>query len=160
MNHDSMPAGREMDVYDSMPAGREMDALVAEKVFGCRVSHNLRGIPRCWCGNGPERPHNDTQAERLPFYSQDISGAWKVMEKMWGARSVSIYYPGPYPGVKTIRAFWATDNPPRYASAEGDTVPLAICRAALTALKSGEKDAVLNSLPARVDEGSDQDIPV
>jgi len=120
--------------YDKMPAGREMDALVAEKVMGEKVYWKRLQAP--WgnglcllCAEGENYEH-----QSVPRYSEYIQDAWVVMEHLWGARRISISYPGRYPGVKTIEVFWATDEPPRYSTAQAGTVPLAICRAALNAI--------------------------
>ena len=65
-----------------MNPGRELDALVAEKVFGHVVSRNLKGG---WSLGEPD--YYDSYGELilwnpLPPYSEDISSAWQVIEKL------------------------------------------------------------------------------
>lgn len=88
-----------MKTNESMKPGRELDALVAEKVFGCRVkwppSIHEPGIsqtefesrrkmdqdPHCDCA---DRGHNQLSIEdgwnhkSLKGYSTDIAAAWEL----------------------------------------------------------------------------------
>lgn len=139
--------------YDETDAGREMDALVAEKVMGITWD-----TTRCrWCGwplrekvedgcvpgNCSLRPLPDPpMADIIAPYSTSISAAWEVAEKM------KELFPG-----YTVEVGWYHEeeaNPATpggwTAMIEGDdriiynrpaapTAPLAICRAALTAVE-------------------------
>lgn len=116
--------------------GRELDALVAEKVMG--------GANHCWfkcpsCGsihfgtnfhNGKRTCHDGCggefhPADAIPEFSRDISSAWEVVEKMasggFGAFSLFERREG-------WRAGWVAGG------ADADTVPRAICLAALKAV--------------------------
>lgn len=100
---------------DKLAAGRELDILVAEKVFGLTVVPDpvtLRGVSIGEAGQN---------GEDLPKYSADIAAAWKVLEQ--------------FPSSCLSKAGnWSCmiANGPGVA----DTAPLAICRAALKALKA------------------------
>jgi hypothetical protein len=116
---------------DKMEAGREMDALVAEKVLGCKVE-NPNGFYKCGCGETCRYPHaiDDREGQLyggLLYFSTDISAAWKLCEN----------FPG-Y-GVACSRGtcicrIYLTDDRSSASVGEADTVPLAICRAALKAV--------------------------
>jgi hypothetical protein len=124
---------------DAMPAGRELDALVAEKVMGWTdINGNAAAVG---CGLN----HNKLWT-RVPDYSTDIAAAWQVVEKLvaegrsWtfgackpGKRSAEDinqgHMHGYHAGVKTdhygvVPFYW------NYK----DTMPLAICHAALKAV--------------------------
>jgi hypothetical protein len=113
---------------ENMPAGREMDALIAEKVFTGDYPRSIDSA------NGLQRT--------FPFFSKDVSAAWKVVEK------VQQIDPHWSPGIN-----WDDDdgdgNPmwiasfTYYGEDEKDfkvnevwdkSAPLAICRAALLAV--------------------------
>ena len=128
----------------AMKAGRELDALVAEKVMGWR---STKGWEDCWAtGAGPYYWPGDG---RMPVghaaFSTDIAPAWKVMEKM--------VENGYCPAILSDdNGHWALsldgwqnvpdgDEPQDItttflveAALWADTVPLAICRAALLAV--------------------------
>ena len=93
------------------PAGRKLDAWVAEKVMGLPVTAKKKRF---------EYVH-------IAPFSTDISAAWEVVEKMQQTKFVRVQCDngdywckigGEILGVK----------------AQGDTAPLAICRAALLAV--------------------------
>lgn len=110
---------------NDMPAGVEIDRLVAEKVLGHRWSDAR------WAGFYEDAGYG--------HYSSNIAHAWEVVEKLRdrGIRLAIVQTGagwlvgqddgGGYVGEHTvdIRLF---------SSAEADTAPLAICRAALAAL--------------------------
>lgn len=100
-----------------MPAGREMDALIAEKVMSVDFGNRSRSV---------QRRLNET----LPKYSEDIAAAGEVVDKAY---------------IHALRRI-VNDEPDRPAlwqaliyadlvfSGIGETLPLAICRAALLAV--------------------------
>jgi hypothetical protein len=96
-----------------MKSGRELDLIVAEKVMG------LTTMPERGC----EGPWYFTENRwcALPFYSQNISAAWEVVEKMKEDFCISLIkdlgYSADFGG-------WLSD---------ADTAPHAICLAALKA---------------------------
>jgi len=123
---------------DDMPAGREMDALIAEKIFGkvkCQAKCHNPGV-RAWldgryCYALPGSPQDGAE---LLLYSHDISAAWEVVEKM-GMIMDLFYRPDVIPkwaGNKWYCKFECHDRQ-GYSSAE--TLPLAICRAALKTIE-------------------------
>jgi len=133
-----------------MNAGRELDALVAEKVMGCKWGefHNTPDEPGRWedhkflvdpdgnkvavrwktknlltwdmCHYWPSRP--------LRPYSTDIAAAWEVVEKFI-SEGVSIYRDDRQPSKGKWYALFGDG-----CGVEADTVPLAICLAALKAV--------------------------
>jgi len=108
-----------MDI-DSIPAGRQMDSMIADKVFGYIVSY-------------PSTALKDGEAWRgVPAYSTDISDAWKVVDKLRETCcdfSISEGYNAAFlkdEGVFAFTHVWVVST--------ADTVPVAICRAALKAV--------------------------
>ena len=133
---------------DKLEACRELDALIAEKVMGWKWFIGVANLgsgpkyryldePRVW--NPPrvewdgktEMPVNhpiiDTQ--RHPDYSSDIAAAWEVVEKYkgWGSGVQ----------VRIVNRFAQALILEQHSQA--DTVPLAICRAALKALSAQQQ---------------------
>lgn len=118
-----------------MDAGREMDALIHEKVMGWPKSP-IFGVYE----------YPDGGYDFAPPYSTDIAAAWPVVEKLErdGFRwSVAVRNPH-MSDTKILPyvSFWhyGKDEPGKldtHVSAEDDTVPLAICRAALKAVWKG-----------------------
>ena len=125
-----------------MPAGREMDALVAEKVMGlpgmvlgadtrCPITGGemRMGVSRAWCFDCHEWHHSPYKE-----YSIDISAAWEVVEKMRanGCGFSTSDYGG-------FRKGWSVTFYNRHGDApatyEAETLPIAICRAALKAVE-------------------------
>lgn len=116
---------------DEMPAGREMDALIALKVMGWKLSpkktDGIREFGSVWLDeNGTvtrfqedKRPPYDWDMEYF-CPSTNISSAWEVVEKLklsltptnkgWSVSQHHLWE-GPF--------------------GEGETAPLAICRAAM-----------------------------
>lgn len=120
---------------------RKIDAIIAEKVMGWteleenKVHHTghmqLTGvkpgeIPSMYTGYVPKY--------EVPFFSIDINAAWNIIIKMnpafWNCGS-------PEPKSKIIRVtfdIWNGDAYDRYLG-EAETAPLAICLAAMKAVK-------------------------
>lgn len=149
--------------YEELPAGRELDALVAERLFKWRW-FNVVGVavlvpPRVeedWLqrpslytpidgSNGLEREHIDcvrfhdsskggNQILEFPHFSTDIAAAWLVVEELHRRQlAVEIHYAywnSPYVKIRTMAE--------TVGDAVTETVPLAICRAALRLLSKAE----------------------
>ena len=108
-----------------MPAGREMDVLVAKKIMGCKAVMNRHGFPFCECA---EHQHSGYSEEDDAFplllcYSDEISAAWFVVERLTDSESLNDCE------LRTSIRGWRCDFGGEYVNAE--TAPLAICRAAL-----------------------------
>ena len=109
---------------ETLVAGRELDRLVAEKVMGYTAACNRLGDCR-----------------HLFFPSENIAHAWRVIEKL-----ETLHFQWTLHGNNPIRSFhdrkpcfeyWHYTNgkADRLGRAEADTVPLAVCLAALKAVK-------------------------
>lgn len=143
----------------TMEAGRELDALIAEKVMDlvpCEaweyINFGSAGGPalvnaNCIHGQG-RRCYPTTEIGGgvslqgiggPPHYSTDIAAAWEIVEK-FGHYKVNTF-PGEIPGQPpTIRVELTRFHPEAFGYADADTVPLAICRAALKALGVRQPD--------------------
>jgi hypothetical protein len=126
-----------------LTAGRELDALVAEKVMGITPKDvRVRGevdtplVRVCnesayWREDGRHdryqlRTHADAQC-----YSADIELAWQVVEKML---ALGWYFDLRNYGTWTAIFDRDSGSPDDHATDDGDSAPLAICRAALAAV--------------------------
>jgi Phage ABA sandwich domain len=141
--------GHSREQICALPAGRELDALIAERVMGLPALsvQDWQG-KRLWHRRGDDRLYT----EAVPYYSTDIAAAWQVVECIhaWaplcgGDRCDHFSIDAP--------ALLSNPEPPAlwavgwhdYAGGEricsleatADTVPLAVCRAALLALLEG-----------------------
>lgn len=125
-----------------MKAGRELDALLAEKIFGCKVDREKRFYEvTMFCGcPGRQHDSDSDRVEGIPWYSTDIAAAWQVVDhvrySVRNGRFVVRAPEGPAP------AYWSagyedTSSEPGYGDSihhwlvEGETAPHAICLAAL-----------------------------
>lgn len=126
---------------DDMPAGREMDALVAEKVMA-------------WTSVRTGKKYDASDFDDLygqslggfdwrcpvPGYSTDIAAAWKVVEYLrkrkepYGAQLDHIEERNQSEGIWVVQFCAKYNEAWWHAHAYADTVPLAICRAALKAV--------------------------
>jgi Phage ABA sandwich domain len=118
-----------------LEAGRKLDVLVAEKVMGLSTRQitciDHRGVVKDVGTVDPPQPIGDgrmgIQAHRLPDYSTDLCAAWAVLDKVsgdwqiWGGGVVAV-----------VRLDDAHEC--RGVEVRADTLPLAICRAALMAV--------------------------
>lgn len=119
-----------------LKAGHDLDALIAEKVFGWKNvhEHSFGNAGMYWVGDSPRGT-----MDRLPRYSKEISEAWRVVETLEN-------HPMEYltdinrisnEGTKETLV-WAARiravGSERYIYVDAETVPLAICRAALLAV--------------------------
>lgn len=123
-----------MDI-DQMPAGREMDEQVATKVMGSPGHHWVQGIGQvdmlgtyegCAYCEQERKPEREMEL-CVRQYSIDIKDAWEVVEKL----KLTLM------PVSTGWMAWrnkVSESP----VGEGNTVMLAICRAALKAVLSGK----------------------
>lgn len=119
---------KDLDI-DKMPAGREMDALIAEKVMDAEVYREFH-TARFKQGQLPNG-HELIGIGGIPRYSTDIAAAWEVVKRLKNYNFyIRLFYDGRYGCSFT--------EPPRII-AWGNTAPLAICRAALKALKGGQQ---------------------
>jgi hypothetical protein len=120
-----------------LEAGPELDALIAEKVMGgtlirCSLHGAKDGPPNCrqvhWPGGRVGHP---------PEYSTDIAAAWTVVERLASLNEDQ------FVRVAALRhGKWSAIVATEHASSEtilgrsaADSAPLAICRAALLALR-------------------------
>lgn len=114
----------------NMSAGNEMDALVLYEVFRVMPFKTESGKPyRLDKFQKPEPVHN---------YSGDISAAWSVVEKM---HKIGWDFYCEYTRVENSLQHWAlfeTDKCELDKCASAETLPLAICRAALLAVVPAE----------------------
>lgn len=124
---------------------RILDIEIAQKVFGFKVKVGERTEYLDYGGdveypelqmcikvhkNGSWDGERDWEEyEPLPNYSTDLKDAWKIIDKFNG------FYTGESSPVKHYWTFPTEDNEgrPYWVGAEGDTVELAICLAALKA---------------------------
>lgn len=122
-----------VDIH-TLEAGPELDALVAEKVMGWTLLTKAHGklmgevdkdgVLRMWC-DGPAIKRN--VLDWSP--SREIAAAWEVVEKLRldpRHRALSV--------IPTTFGYQVVSQLGHQADAE--TAPLAICRAALAALKA------------------------
>lgn len=101
---------------NELQAGKELDALVAEKVFGYKTHGNFREA------NGIRI--------LIKSYSEDISAAWEVVEKM-----LHMEFSVPMPETSKFNSLLMNK---RWI---WDITPEAICKAALLAvMEEGTKD--------------------
>ncbi len=139
-----MPAIRlDLNVILNMPAGPEMDALVAKEVMEFSVDFELwpsdSGDPRrSWFIISPK---NQSSRSKLPGFSTDIEAAWKVAQKMRSrGDALSLQHRNMIdnaPGTAIWTAWFGRANDLAWAT----TPALAICRAALIAVRTGDKPA-------------------
>ena len=120
-----------------MKAGRELDVLVFQKVMGGgRVWSGLevaveKGHPGYYYipSGKPWKTHS-IDAKQVPLYSENISAAWKVVEKVAeiGISTNIEHYGGKSEIIVTM------PNCRGGKVLEAETAPLAICLAALKAV--------------------------
>lgn len=115
------------DAILAMPAGEELDALVAKKVMGWSAEHvqlaKYRLLGVLWaCSECAVKGIPD-----LPRYSTDIAAAWEValvVSERHKAPIFSIHRAGP-------KKFLADLHGEETLVVSAETMPLAVCRAAL-----------------------------
>jgi len=113
-----------------MNAGRELDSLIAEKVFGLSPDE---------CGQWFHSDDGVWRSYPELAYSADIAAAWMVVEKLGNWRGFTFLIIQ-HADAQHWQAGWYEldcDGYESRISAEAETVPLAIC---LAALKVAEED--------------------
>jgi hypothetical protein len=111
-----------------LEAGPELDAIIAEKVMGWEPGKIENGLALWWeTDQGTKYPHD------APF-STDISSAWEVVEFL---RKEGFDFDS-FSSSTRIQAGWSDVvfmSQLDEFSARAETLPLAVCRAALLAVK-------------------------
>ncbi len=120
---------------------RYVDCLVAEQIMGlirCQNPWHLEGIP---CHAQPDSPGSGGET---PAYSSDLATAWLVVEKIrnTGEAPEQTYWVfTDYSEIgwraEVLQVLTENDAPHHVAAGIGETLPLAICRAALAAVDAG-----------------------
>jgi hypothetical protein len=111
-------------------SGEELDRAVAERVMG-------NTLPEVWSDPTVGPSHGDPGGYRIGVrpYSSSIEAAMQVVEKMrerhWCISILNQFHEGP----RWYASFEAVE---REAYASDDSLPTAICRAALAAIGSKE----------------------
>ena len=118
---------------DEMQAGREMDREVAEKVMGDLFNPDFG-----WALSKYRHAPAESVCEismKPPTYSISISAAWEVVEKVTNdfTRDLGFKFHVHSGGLTSI----SVDGDAVNYRVEGETAPLAICRAALVAAEKG-----------------------
>lgn len=142
----------------TMEAGRELDALIAEKLFGWKVRWDAmppegfdhavevwapgweadKPARYAWCDEWPQTCASlPAGAVSLPTYSTNIAAAWQVVEA-FRARGPRFWWSLETAGWNVLDAQGVRLFEGSVAIADGgaNTMPLAICRAALAALET------------------------
>lgn len=114
----------------SLKPGRELDILVAEKIFGCKLSTRDPTFlyEGCDCPGHPHSyRHSDGQCTFLPLknYSTDLSHVWEIVEKFLGKGK---YLDLHYCGSMWHASFEDNALPTGFSK---DSAAMAICEAAL-----------------------------
>ena len=134
---------------------KELDALIAEKVMGmvwwnrgdgyyALLSPDDTAVPYYWTQEKPEVVTDDILTEPLPLYSSEIAAAWEVVERLYDEHwivGIGSLAENPRGWRCELCNMWPDDfeRAPTDIEANGDTAPLAICRAALlAAMERGE----------------------
>jgi hypothetical protein len=120
---------------DKLKASRELDTLVAEKVFGFKVRtfHDFGNITLRYIN--PRDPSLGHWCE-LPYFSIAMTAAWNIVEMLKSYRwsiTLDIDFATGY-SVRLLKCLIPIDDSPEIY-VEAKTMPLAICQAALEAVK-------------------------
>lgn len=115
----------------------QLDWDIAMKVLGW-TAVGLPTIGQTWIY--PSRPDRGVRHE-IPPFSSNLAAAWKVVERLqelgWHARLLTPFEPGqPYFCGFTPQGTTGWNGRPDH-EASAETMPLAICRAALMAVAAG-----------------------
>ena len=145
---------------DEMVAGPELDVIIAKTIFSCdarltRMGWNDDGGPilgLCYCENAPHSYTECNHPGLLERYSTDIAAAWPVVEKLKDdgleihtEYSYDFVARSDYAVCEIWKDFKSIDPPREWeeiADADANTMPLAICRAALKAVQSQEAEPI------------------
>lgn len=138
-----------------LSSGKKLDALVAEKVLGCKVVRYNLAVTSAGC-ECPGTVHAaDECSDELPSYSTDRTAAWEVVEamrvhgfsfKLWQPDSIVDGAFSPEMNGFSVVSFICKTGPcEKHGNlchnhhgaydVEADTLPVAICKAALVAMK-------------------------
>lgn len=117
---------------EEIPAGRELDALIEVEVLKRNFQHVLNYMD--WFKE-PEPKSKIKEPYYSPgCYSSDIEDAWEIINKLSKDFYFSIMEVEPQPRFRFLVSF-AQRVGKAWVQHGGDTVPLAICRAALQAVR-------------------------
>lgn len=121
--------------YDTMPAGPELDRLVAEMVMGWKLRPD--GMAYHGGATGWRVPHPGAVPPAQFSPSTNIANAWEVVERMAPRLRIQKGGHTPYYAIHRtelgyVAGYW-TAVP--FLTSPADTAPLAICRAALKAVR-------------------------
>lgn len=108
----------ELERLLSLPAGRELDYKVVKHVFGWPLKQN-------------DRMTLDHASKPVPHFSTDIAAAWQVVEKLNCLQF--LLSRENCAGVRFDASFYNQLDTGDIVTETADTLPLAICRAALRA---------------------------
>ncbi len=116
---------------------RELDEEIAEKVMGLSREDNSKQKCRCDC-----RGYTCAKCQYPPHYSTDIAAAWTVVEKLrvhgevaFSLVTASMMSEG---HDEWVARFDIQHPKYHFEFAFDKSAPLAICKAALKAVKGGE----------------------
>lgn len=128
-----------------MEAGRELDALVAETVFNLRRVQGA-DVPEKhyrlnleaqvgWVDADGQQVYCETCGD-MPAYSRDIAAAWQVVEKINEEHGLEFTYNRVCEEgePRFVQFEWCGAGRAEKYEAAAETVPLAICLAALAAV--------------------------
>jgi hypothetical protein len=121
-------AFRTVMTNDKLEAGSELDEFIVEKVM------MWKHLPTCHGWHPPE--NTVCHFDEVPDYSTDMRDAWKVVEQLKSYRwsiTLDIDFATGY-SVRLLKYLIPIDNSPEIF-VEAKTMPLAICQAALEAVK-------------------------
>lgn len=120
---------------DEMPAGPDLDVLIAEKVMGWKLEGVFHDDPDEW--EGWRDAEGQGGYASPPSYSTAIEAAWDVLEKMHNGES-RFHWSISSDNICDFSPFGPNDSP-IYRAPRCESVPLAICRAALKAVEGEGK---------------------
>lgn len=116
-----------------LTASRELDALVAKKIFGCRVLRDVPLADQSWmtvCGcleaNWPHARGGSVMGE-LAGYSTDIAAAWEIVGML---AKPDEFHMQTISGAGSGLRWWVSFMG-RTRGSFADSIEVAICRAAL-----------------------------
>lgn len=121
----------------NMEPGRELDALVAENVLGWTASFGPWGITDYWTNDKMESTHK--VGEFKP--STDIATAWEVVEKIQKTHHFMLSRDVRYKQYMALFEIHGDEPPYEPFEYESDSMPEAICKAALLAVLDKEDPA-------------------
>ncbi len=117
---------------------RELDREIAEKIFSCKVKYSENGEVTCDCTATYPRPHNASGWD-IKYYSSDISAAWEIiteLSKKYFLIQTRTYNKQSEQSMCLILPKAGVDL---WITATGNSIPEAICKAALKTIDKLEK---------------------